>query len=449
MRANPRLAVESKQRKAIITMATTESLSTLDSLFKDQYASKVQDLLPSYSYILSNVPFVGGSEEAGRALKQPVILSRVHGHTCLGTSDSTTALRSPTTAVNDVATVQACTYVSRQFVSLTSLARATGNAQSFVQATAYVVQNLTESMAHMLETQHLYGQSGLGTIASGAYADSTVGGITFTDGVNVAAKAVLISKETLAEGVWVGAENMSVDIVNTSGAKDIEAEITQVDPVLGIIWFADITGLDADPQGYTLRRAGYLGQEVPGLETILKNTGTLFGINASTKRLWRANQFDAAGALTFTTLQQAVSRAIGRGLAEELDLHVNPRIFATLIPDFNTIGSPSTNQKARMFTEESREVAVGAEKIKFFVSGHAVNLISNPMIKAGLAMGMEAGVAVRVGSTKMTFDVPGADNVYFRPLENNNSAELRMFADESIFLRKNNGSLIITGITVP
>lgn len=430
-------------------MGTTENLSTLQALFKDQYASSVQDVLPSFSYILSNIPFVGGSEKAGRALKQPVILSRVHGHTCLGADDASTTLRAPTTAVNDVATVQSCAYMSRQFITNTVLARATGSAQAFVEATAYVVQNLTESVAHMLETQHLYGQSGLATVASGTYADSTVGGIVFTDGVNVAQKALLISKESFAEGVWTGAEGMPVSIVKTDGVtEDIEAIVTGVDPILGIVFLDNITGLDADPQGFTLVRAGYLGVEAPGLEKILSNTGTLFGINAATKRLWQANQFAVNGALTFNVIQQAVSRAIGRGLADELDLHVNPRIFSTLVPDFNTVKDTGANFKSRVFNEsETKTLVHGAEKIKFYVAGHAVNLVSNPMIKAGIAMGVEAGVGVRVGSTKATFDIPGSDKVYFRPLENQAAVELRMMADEALFLRKNNGSIILTGLS--
>jgi len=429
-------------------MATTENLATLNALFKDQYAAKVTDALPRYSYILSEVPFVGGAEKSGRELKQPVILSRVHGHTALGTDDGQLDLREPTTAVNDVASVKSCAYVSRQFISNTVLARATGSAQSFVEATAYVVQNLQESAAHMLEVAHLYGQAGLATISSGTYADSTVDGVVFTDGVNVASKALLISKETLAEGVWVGAENMPIEIY-TGSTLSQACVITAVDPVNGILYVDSVAALAADPQGFKIFRAGFKDVEVPGLETMLSNTGTLFGINSATKRLWRANQADAAGALTFNVVQAAVSRSIGRGLADRMDLHVNPRVFSTLVPDFNTVKDTGTAFKSRVFNsqEDVKDLAHGAEKIRFFVAGHETTLVSNPMVKAGLAMGLEDGVLVRVGSTKLTFDIPGSEQVYFRPLEGKAASELRMFADESIFSRKMNGHLIISGIT--
>lgn len=429
-------------------MATTENLSTLNALFKDQYAAKVTDALPKYSYILSEVPFVGGAEKSGRELKQPVILSRVHGHTALGTDDGQLDLREPTTAVNDVASVKACAYVSRQFISNTVLARATGSAQSFVEATAYVVQNLQESAAHMLEVAHLYGQAGLAAISSGAYAATTVDGIAFTNGVNTTSKAILVSKETLAEGVWVGAEGMPIEIF-TGSTLSQACTITAVDPVNGILYVDSMATLAGDPRGFLIFRAGFKDVEVPGLETILRNTGTLFGINAATKRLWRANQVAVNGALTFPVVQAAISQAIGRGLADRLDLHVNPRVFGTAIPDFNTVKDTGSAFKSRVFNSEEdvKNLGHGAEKIRFYVAGHETTLVSNPMVKAGLAMGLEDGVLVRVGSTKLTFDIPGSEQVYFRPLEGKAASELRMFADESIFSRKNNGHLILTGLT--
>jgi hypothetical protein len=422
----------------------------MNALFKDQYSKQVTDALPTYSYVLSNVAFVGGSEKAGRELKQPIILSRVHGFTCQGTDDVSTTLRKPTTAVNDVASVRSCAYTGRQFVTQTVLARASGGAASFVEATSYVVQNLQESFAHMIESQHLYGLDSYGLVASGSEASATVDGVTFTNGVNVANKAVRIAVAEFAEGLWMGADGMPVDLVNpATGAVVFSGIVASTDPIFGVLFFEDISTMPADPRGFAFYRAGYKDVEVPGIFSILKNTGTLYGINSVTRRLWRANQFNAAGNLNFNSLQQAVTRSMGRGLADKLALHVNPRVFGSIIPDFNTVKDTGATFKSRVFNESSevKDLVHGAQKLKFYVAGQETEIISNPMIKAGYAIGLEESALVRVGSTTATFDLPGSEGVYFRPLQDESAVELRIYCDEAIFSRKNNGHLIISGIT--
>lgn len=434
--------------------ANIETLQTMDNFFKTQYLEKgLQRVLPAMAFICSNIPFVSSKEEAGKELTWPVHLSYVHGFTAHGANGETLALRKGTVAKNALAKVQPYAFTGRTQISNIAVSRATGGAQAFVDAIGYHVENLQESFALMVEQELLYGQSGLAICSSGAFADSTQGGVTFTDGVGAAdtdgSFPVLIAKEHWAEHIWIGADGMPVDIYTAGGVLVVATEVVKVDTENRIIWLVDNPG--ADVQNYVIYRQGYKDNSGPGLQKILTHsTGNLFNINSTNHKLWRATQHAVNDTLAFESVAAGIAKAQGRGLDSKLMLHINNRVFAEMMPDFNTLKTDQTRYTSRMFTtsKDVEQLSHGMMGLKFIVGSTELTVASNPLVKAGFAFGIPDGYFRRTGSTDITYDLPGQDGKYFKSLEDTAACELRVFTDQALFSEALNPAICFTGITL-
>ena len=186
-----------------------ETAQTLSNYFKPQFLDKgLQKVMPDDTFLMSTIPFVGASKKAGSKIIWPILTSREHGFTPLGQLGQNSVLRQATVAQSRQAEVVPYPFMGRTQIDNVSISRATGSAQAFVDALEYKIQNLQESFAILNEQELMYGQSGLGSVASGVEADATVGGIVFTDGVNVASKAIKIASQAFSDRVWLGSESM-------------------------------------------------------------------------------------------------------------------------------------------------------------------------------------------------------------------------------------------------
>lgn len=425
--------------------AGTDTISQISNYLKVQYLNKgLQDFRPKNTPLMTGVPFVGTKEKAGSQLEWPVITSYEHGFTALGQGgDSYASLVSPTSVANRKALVKPYSFCGRTFVDQTSISRASGSEQSFVEILNYKIENLQKSSVLMLEQSLLTGQLGFGVCASGTEADGTHDGITFTDGVfTTGGKSYLkIAKARYAEHFWVGSEGMPIQVWNgntevgsnlTIETYSVEGEWIKLGQDIGV----------ANVQGFSIFRKGFKNgaefNEGPGLFKIMRQangSGSLFNINSDTTPLWQVNQVDCgAAALSFTKVAQGVAKAEGRGLSESLTLHVHPVTFASLMPDFNTIKDAGTAYKSRIFTDKNQVMSLehGMASIVFHIGSVMVKIVSNPFIWKGEALGIADGELRRIGSTDLTYDQPSEQGKYWHRLENSTAYELRNFADMAL-----------------
>jgi hypothetical protein len=435
-----------------------ETLQTLDNMFKEQYLKNgLQRVLPSMAFLCSSIPFVSSEEQAGKELVWPVHLSYVHGFTAHGANGESLSLRKGTIAKTAQARVQPYAYTGRTQISNIAISRATGGAQAFVDAVGYHVENLQESFALMVEQELLYGQKGLGKCASGAFADSIQGGIQFADAVGPqdaedGSYPILLSKQEWAEHVWIGADGMPVELYvsETASSPVLVTEVVKVDTVARIVWLADQP--PADSQNHVLFRSGYKEGSGPGLQKILTHqTGSLFGINSNKHKLWRATEHVVNDNLSFEAVAAGIAKAQGRGLDSKLTLHINNRVFAEMMPDFNTLKQTgNTRFASRMFTESKdvERLEHGMIGLKFIVGSTELVVASNPLVKGGYGFGIPDGYFKRTGSTDITYDLPGQDGKYFSKLEDIAAVELRVFTDQALFAEALNTAVVFTGINI-
>jgi hypothetical protein len=412
-----------------------ENLASFDNFFKVQYLEKgLIRVLPEVTFLMSKIPFVTPKEKAGSSLLFPVITSYEHGFTAHGQLGQIIGQNPSTVSQNRKAEIKSFPYSGRTAIDVVTMSRAQGDAQTFVNAISHKVENLQKSFALMLEQTLLTGGLGLGLVSSGSEADGTYGGVTFTDGVNVAARRIKIANQTFAEHYWIGSENMPIELY-ISGAKVLSTTIVTYDEQAEWIEVESLGGL-VDLQGAAIFRKGYKDNEGAGLFKIMRQTrasGELFGIDSGNTPMWRVAQYDCGAApLSFSKVAEGVSRAIGRGLDSKLTLHVHPQTFSAMVPDFATVRDNSPNVKSRIFGDSNsvKKLEHGMVGLTFLVDGIELEVISNPLIWKGEAIGIPEGELRRAGSSDITYQMQGApEGQYFKKMPDALAVELSIFAD--------------------
>ena len=424
------------------------TLTTLDALFKEVYPEDFSQLIPEYEDIMSNIEFMraGGGATTGDFV-QPVVLSRDHGITFLGSDDASQALNLPVPRKAAQAKVKGSVKVMRTQVSYAAAARAIKGKQAFVDGVGYSVESLVKSFAAIQEASHWAGEDAY------AYAD----GVT----ADLASNQIVVDQDEWAPALWIGADDMPIDIYSVTNPTNnltrepntlvLSTTVTAVDMTSRTLTLASVAGL-SDGVNYAIMRKGEYGKDSQGMHRILANQSTLFNINAATYPLWRANQYDATGNLKFATVADAVSKAMGRGLRGPIKLWVHSTVFQQLFPDFLTLkNTATTNVASRRFdnSKDVKNLAHGTDSVEFTINGVKVEICSSEYVRPQFGYGVCVEDFMRIGSSPMTWKIPGSedDRVFFNN-EDSATYELRMFSDEALFCRAPNKSLLLYGITL-
>jgi hypothetical protein len=353
-----------------------------------------------------------------------VILGLETGFTHGGSSSDAFGLNSPVAGQIRDAAVQGAQIVLRSVMSYKTLSAASSaGSRAFEQATKYIVANMIRSFGKRAEIEMLYGQSGLGIVSS-------------VDAGNV---RITLSTASWAAGIWSGCKNMELEIRSSAGTLRGTTIIQSID-----LDNRRLT-LNAIPAGVVatdvLYFLGAYGNEMAGLDKIITNTGTLFDIDASQYELFKGNVYDAGSAdLSFAKIQSAISRAVEKGLDSDVKVKVNPKTWAKLLTEQAALRMYDSSYK-------TSEAENGAQSIKFFGQNGQVEIVPSIYVKEGEAFIVDDKDFLKVGSTDMTFNLPGAGpDQFLRQLENSAGVEMRLYSDFSLFCMAPGRQVKITGI---
>ena len=410
-------------------MAATQT-SDLDGLFKEVYADKMENLIPENSHLQKDVKFIEKTKQTGKTYNQPVILTQEQGVTLAAADAGAFDLNESVPMTTKNATVLGYQVLLRGQLDYESAARSMGNTRAFMEATALQVENMYESMSKRIDILGIYGQSGL-VVSSGT---TSIGAGSTTFEATAASWAI---------GIWSGSEKMKVDAfdgttkLNTVGdlvVSNIDFENRQF-TLTGDS--SDITAIDDTGgvgvgAGVTLYyKGGYDGSafsEMPGLNTIITNTTTLFGINAGTYRLWKGNSYSAGSAdLTIDKVLRGLNLPVGLGLMENACLYVS-------VPTWQNLSTEITGNRVYDTSYKTQENSNGTQSIKYYSQNGMIEVKSNPCVKEGEAFLFPKSRAKRIGSTDITFKTPGRGDEIFRQLENKAGFEYRCYTDQSMFI---------------
>lgn len=326
--------------------------------------------------------------------------------------------------------------VLRSAISYSAASRAMSSAQAFQDSTKLLVANMLDSVRNKLEVQLMLGQVGIGRVS----ADVTAG----------PNKKVLLKASHFAPGVWSGAEKMKVDIydesVSTSTPLQAGAEVKSVDFEDKSITITSLSSNLVAANDIAIYPAGARGKEMAGLHAILSNTGSLFGIDAAQYNLWKGNVFDAKiggveQVLTFAVLQQAIAKAVEKGLDKDVTVMVNPGHWDDLLTEETALRSFDSSYKPEV---QER----GSKSIKFHSQNGMVEIVPSTLVMEGFAYVICPEDFQRIGSTDVTFRRPGQGDNFFRELESNAGFELRAYSDQALFCVKPARQILIEGLKV-
>lgn len=402
----------------------------LNGLFKQAYADKIENLIPDESLLTRAIKFQGRDYLLGNQYNQPVIVRSEQGFTYSRPNNGTFNLNPASSMKTQNAVVDGFIILEQSGISYEAVARS-DNVNSFRNAVDLVMGDAMESFGRRLEIGLLYGQSatGLGTIGTSANVNATTTTLSFATG-------------QWSSGLWTPLEGAGLDIytsagvaLNTAGAMTVSS-INVVNKTITITGAAaDITAIDAGavvdggyPRFYAAGTDG--ADEAVGLDKIMLNTGSLFGIDAATYSLWKANTYAVSGALTLAKIQAGVAVAAARGLSEDVDVYVNPAVWQQL----------STEQVAYRMLDSSyssKKAVNGFEALEFFSQNGKLTVLAHKYVKEGEAFMFPTDRAVRIGSSDISFNIPGTDNGQIF-IQNPTTAgfTFRIFSQQSLLITK-------------
>lgn len=421
------------------------STTDLNGLFKMAYADQIQNLIPDESLLTRAIKFQGRDYLLGNQYNQPVIVRSEQGFTYSRPNNGTFALNPASSMKTQNAIVDGFIILEQSGISYEAVARS-DNVNSFRNAVDLVMGDAMESFGRRLEIALLYGQSPTGL------------GQTTDTSVNVSATSTTLAFATgqWSAGLWTPLEGAGLDVydatgtaLNTNGPVTV-ASIDVVNKTITVTAAsADITAIDAYADGTSghemvLRfyAAGTNGaDEAVGLDKIMLNTGTLFGIDAATYSLWKANTYAVGGALTLAKLQAGIAVAAARGLSEDVEVYVNPSVWQSL----------STEQVAYRMLDSSysaKKVVNGFEALEFHSQNGKLSVMAHKYVKEGEAFLLPTKRAVRIGSSDISFNIPGTDNGQIF-IQNPTTAgfTFRIFSQQSLLVTRPAVCIKFTGIT--
>jgi hypothetical protein len=179
-----------------------------------------------------------------------------------------------------------------------------------------------------------------------------------------------------------------------------------------------------------------------GLITIASNKGVLFSINSVTWPLWQGNIYDAGAApLSFGKLQKAITLPGDKGLmGEECTVLVPLTSFSDLLTE---------QAAARRYGDvKGKKFDNGCDALEFYSPSGTMTIVPHPLMKRGEALLYPTDSITRIGSSELTFQLPGTstDSYLQVPLGDFAGYQVRIWADNTVFAETPSHMCVITNI---
>jgi hypothetical protein len=95
---------------------------------------------------------------------------------------------------------------------------------------------------------------------------------------------------------------------------------------------------------------------------------------------------------------------------------------------------------------KSDKMENGSKSLKFHSQNGMIEIVPSIYVKEAYAYIISTREFMRVGSTDVTFNLPGSQDKFFRELENAAGYELRAYTDQALFSMSPGVNVLITNI---
>lgn len=421
----------------------------LNSLYKIAYAKGVVDLIPKASKLTDMIPFVPSELQNGKHYEQPVVLSAEAGFTYSLDSQNAYDLNDSIGMNMQSAIVPGADIVLDSTVGYNQAARASHSATSFKSVMSTKFENMLKSSEKRLEIAMLYGQSGIGqTPTTQTVVISDTKFVTFS-----------LSAASWATGIFTGSENALVILrlastnadTNVTGSfkiaqVDVDNKSLKLECADGTAAANFKTAVDAAAHNIYFygsasgATSSFAFAEMAGLKKILTNTGSLFGIDASSYDLWKGNSVAVTGQLTMAKVLSAVSKAVQRGLDSDAVVLVNPSTWADLASNLAAL---------RRFdgSYSKRKASNGSEELEYIGQNGALKIVPYNIVKEGDCFIFPEDKVMRIGARDLGLNDPTRpeDEIFFT-IPGKAGVGLRAYTNQAIFLEAPAQGVYISGI---
>jgi hypothetical protein len=422
--------------------------SSVQSLFQNNYGPYMNPL-PSENTIAERAAFVPSNLRGGLQYYFPIRVGVSQGVTH-NIDNSAFALNTAIDTPFVNAQLDGATILVRENLSYDIIAKSMNGDASYKAQMDLTVESLSLGGELFRELNLLYGPGTASTAAA------NVGVVNASvSGANLAAPQIVnVTEATWAAGIWnMFAPNGIVDIYQSDGLTLRAAEVT-VQAVVSAtnrlqLYKAGSSATVA--QGDIIVLRGQVAKGCYGLQSILENDGSLFGLSAATYPMWKSVEFSAgSAALTTTKIQQLMSRLKNNGLkatnGKAGTLFVSAATFADLIAELQ--GNTATNPGGNRWNDGATggPKTVGTDNIMVNSPCGIVDIAIHSYMKQGLAMFLPEGKVKRVGSTDITFSLPGTNKWFYTELTEYAGCQIRVFSNQAPVIEVPYHAGIISGI---
>lgn len=410
--------------------------ASADGYFKELYADKLEELIPEFSILSEEVKFES-RERLGDTFNFPVRTKRSHGWTMASGATSETAFTLNAVVSGEMknASLSGSMFVQRESMAYKAVLKATEKGKAaFGDLFDDTVQDVINTASFMRETCMLYGGSDIGVIK--------------LDGTNNATQTLTLTAASSALGLWAQMEGAHIDIYDTTlvtlrNAADIVVNYVDINSSNEVT--INVTGtaaqLDAVIPTDRVVPKGFNGAWFSGLDAILRNAGSLFGISAATYPIWAANSLALSSvALTMAHVTKAAAPIVMRAGMRPLKCYIGTLVWADLNNNVAALRQWVDSQKAG--------VDLGTQKITYYGPNGIIEIMPHPMVKTGDAFLGDPKTIKRIGTTDLTFTigVEGQNPRFLRELADSAGFEFRCLWDQAIVITQPRAWTKISGI---
>ncbi len=397
--------------------------SNISGLFKRRYAPFVNPL-PSDRTLAKEFKFVPAELRPGEDYRFP-IQSSLEGGVTHDVSETAFTLNSVVDSTVDVANLDGATILVAGNIPYDVIAKAMGGDGAYMSMVDYKVKSLMAAGELYRELALGYG-GGTGAAAAASLAAVS----TSVSGANLGAGQVVdITRATWSAGIWNSMKNQRVDILQSDGdtSRETEVVVDAIDHTNNRLDLSKSGSSATVATGDLIIVRGGEDKTCYGLKGILQNTGSLFGISADTNPYWRAESYSAGSAsLTVQMLQNVGARLSRNGLDKGAKVFVAPETFADLtteLQDHDRYVNPTGDAKQS-----------GMYKLLVKSACGPMEVICYKWQQQGFAWVIGNSVGKRVGSTDLTFSLPGTNSRFHVELETTAGVQFRIFTNQAPIL---------------
>lgn len=418
--------------------------SAIEPLLKVRYGEFINPL-PSENTIAKDVPFVPSEMRSGRSYNFPVNLTLPHG---VKHDDTMTAFALATVipSVKKEATLTGASIVIRDnvswddvFATMNGVANGGGAGGAYMSVWDDCTRGLMQSGELYREIALLYGPGNTSTAAA------TLGVVEANElSSDLDPSATLsITRATWAPGLWPNMIGALVDIYETDGATPRATGVTvlSVDESQNRVELFKSGSSVTPAAGDVLLASTAIDVSCYGMEAIAANTGSLFGISASTYPQWKVTGYAVdSHAIERSDVLAMCSRQVAHGVTGGATLYLCPHAIGDLIEEANEL---------QQFIGDPDEVRVqSSSAVSYKTQIGRVDVKPHPYMKQGIGFLVpKKDGAKRVGSTDLTFRGDGkGDEWFYTTLADNAGSQLRIMSSQAIVFPKPWQVTYVTGI---